>query len=237
MAKGAGLGCGCFGSPIFLGRSRSRFLGAHIAHPIEPALCATPSRGKVEGTIVPEFHIRDVERLPGKEIFECASVAGALGLEMDRNDPAIGPIHRQQGLFIFFGEIRFCAELHARRRADSDVDDRRQSIVVPLGPLRRAFAKTVVTAAHEMIDANRAVPWHTPIPFHVAVEAENLSFGAEIKIVGVAHSCGHQLNILCIGIQSEQETARRLFARAKSIAIFGPRKHLIVGIIPVRRGR
>src|SRR5438105_10940367 len=180
MAKCAGLGRGCFGWPIFLGRSRSRFLGAHIAHPIEPALCATPSRGKVEGTIVPKFHIRDVEWLPGKEIFECARVAGALRLEMDRNDSAISPIHCEQRLLVLFRKIRLCAELHARRRADADIDHWRQAVVVPLWPFRCAFTKPIITATHQMVDANRSVPRHAPIPFHIAVEAENLPFGTEI---------------------------------------------------------
>ena len=109
--------------------------------------------------------------------------------------------------------------------------------MVPLGPLRRAFAKTVVTAAHEMIDANRAVPWHTPIPLHIAVETINFPFGAKIEIIGVAHPSSDEFNVLCVGVESQQETARRPFARAKPIAIFGSRQYLIVGIIAVRRGR
>ncbi len=88
-----------------------------------------------------------------------------------------------------------------------------------------------------MKSADRPVPRHSPIPFHVAVETEQFAIDIEGDVVGVALAGGEQFRVLPVEIHADDETAGRLFAGAEAVAILRARQHHIVGIILVRRSR
>ena len=58
-----------------------------------------------------------------------------------------------------------------------------------------------------MNDARRAIPGQAPVPFHIAIEREQLALGIEIEIVGIAKTGKHQLPFFTLGIGSQDVTA------------------------------
>src|SRR5439155_12726292 len=125
----------------------------------------------------------------------------------------------------------------ARRRANTNVHYWRKAIVVPFWPFGCPFAEAVIAAGDEMINANGPIPWRAPIPFHVAVEREDFALGANIEVIGVAHSRRDEFDVFAIRIEAEQESAWRLFAGAEAVAIFRARENQIIGVIAMRGSR
>src|SRR5690242_3645203 len=109
---------------------------------------------------------------------------------MNSEDSSVGPVHYEKRPFVFVWIIAFRPELYSGRRADADIDNRRETVGVIFRPLRAALAKSVVAAADDVHDPDRPVPRHAPIPFHVAVEAEQFAVGVERDVVGVAEAGG-----------------------------------------------
>src|SRR5436309_6313374 len=138
---------------------------------------------------------------------------------MNCDNAAVRPIHYVKRLLVFRRIFRAGAEFHACRRADPDVERGRQAVRIPVRPFGGAFAKTVIAAVDDVIDANGPIPRRAPVPFHVAVEAKPFAVWTEIDVVGVAETGGEQLNVLAVGIQARDETSGRFFAGAKSVPI------------------
>lgn len=123
------------------------------------------------------------------------------------HEPAVGPVADVEGLLILRGKVRTGAENHACRASDADVHGRGKTVLIILGPLRAALAESLVAAADGMEHAHGPVPWAAPVPFHVAVEAEEFTIRIEGDVVVVALACGEQLRILTVQIHSQHVAA------------------------------
>ena len=141
---------------------------------------------EIERAVFADHHVGHVERgarplslesLRRDEVFPRPDVGSAARLEMDRDQAAIRPVVNVERLLILRRELRAVAERHAGRAADPDDGDRRIAVGIVLGPLGAPLAEAAVAAAHRVEDADRAVPRSAPVPFHVAVEAEELAVG------------------------------------------------------------
>ena len=156
---------------------------------------------------------------------------------MDRDQAAIRPVVNVERLLILRRELRAVAERHAGRAADPDDGDRRIAVGIVLGPLGAPLAEAAVAAAHRVEDADRAVPRSAPVPFHVAVEAEELAVGVERDVVGVALARGDELGILAVGIEPDDVAAGRLVIGAEAVSVLRAREDAVVGIVAMGRAR
>src|SRR6185503_16458630 len=142
---------------------------------IKSTLRFTAAGREIKRAVRSELHVGHVERLALHEILEGSRVTGALRFQMNRDDSSVSPVHDVKRPLVFLRPVRSSAELHACWRADANIDHWRERVMIPLRPFRCSFAKTVVAAGDQMINANGPVPWHAPIPFHVAVERKHFA--------------------------------------------------------------
>src|SRR5436305_3451961 len=119
---------------------------------------------------------------------------------MDGKDSAIGPIKCEQSLSIFLREIALRSELNAGRRADADVNHGRQTVGVIFRPFGGTRAPAVLARGNTMNDSRRPIPRQAPVPFHVAVKAEDFPIRTEIEIISISKSSQKQLPFLSFGI-------------------------------------
>ena len=155
---------------------------------------------------------------------------------MHGHNAAIRPIHHPERVAVLLREFRLRGRDDSRGRADADVHHFRQTVRVVSRILRRAFAETLIAAAHDVIRARGPVPRRTPIPLHVAVEAQQLAVRVEADVVSVALTRGKQLRVLPLQIHAQHIAARRLAPRPEPIPILHARQHQIVPVILEGRG-
>src|SRR5262249_39933835 len=146
---------------------------------------------------------------------------GALGLHVNGDQPAVGPIENIERLLILGRILGAGAEDDAGRAANADVADGGQAVGIVAGPLGGSFAEAAVPRAGGVEDADGAIPGRAPVPVHVAVEAEQLAIGVEADVVGIALPRRVNLGVMPVEIHSGDEAAGRLLAGAESVAVFG----------------
>src|SRR5439155_21344563 len=123
------------------------------------------------------------------------------------------------------------------RRADADVHDGAHGVGVVVGPLAGAVAPAELGRADAVVDADRPVPRHAPVVFHVGVEAEQFAVGVEGDVVGVAESSEHQLPLLAVGIGAEDVAAGCHLAGGVAAGVGQAGKQEVFAVVPVRAGR
>jgi len=104
---------------------------------------------------------------------------------VDGNQATVGPVTDVEGLLISGRKSCSRTEGDSGGATDSDGCGLRQTIGVVLWPFGGAFAKAIIATLNGMEDVNRSLPGGAPVPFHVAVPAEQLTVGIEGDVVGV----------------------------------------------------
>ena len=161
-----------------------------------------------------------MQRFGRDEIFPGAGVTVPLRRQVHRDQSAIGPIAHEERLLILQRKFRARAENHAGRAADADDRSGGQAVEVVFRPLRAPFAKSLIAAADGMEGADRPVPRRAPVPFHVAVEAEQFAVGVEGDVVRVAQIRRRIIPGSCRPDPSARRIRRRQLAGAESVAVF-----------------
>src|SRR5687768_10316198 len=154
---------------------------------------------------------------------------------MNCDQPAECPIQDVKRFLILARKFRTGPKQHSGWTTNADVHRRRQTIRIMLRPFGGSFPETVVGTADGMEDANRPIPGCSPVPFHVAIEAENLTVVVKRNVVGIALAGCKKFGIFSVSIHANNEPAGRLSTGPKAVSILCTRKHKIVGIIAMRR--
>ncbi len=236
----------------------SRLVPARIRNPIEPRLRAPSARRKIHRAIRAKLEVGDVQRRlrpvarqpfwrnkifnrPGGCEFSPVRGKGSTGKrpfvggtarrQVDGENTTVRPVHDKQRCPVPRREPAVRAELDTGRRSDADIQRRGQAVGVPIGPLGASFAKAVVAAADNVVDADGPIPGHAPIPFHVAVEAEQFALAVEGDVIGVAETGGEKFTVPAIGIHARHESARRLLSRAEPVAVLEARQQHVVRVV------
>ena len=91
-------------------------------------------------------------------------------------------------IVVFGRELMGLVKRHPGRASPSHVEDRRQAIEVIGRPLARAVPPAELGSQRAVNDTNRAIPGKPDVPFHVAVEREELAIAIEGEVILVAES-------------------------------------------------
>jgi hypothetical protein len=180
------------------------------ADPVQGRLRAPSAHQEVQGSVGPEFHVRDRQGLAFDQRLERAAVGGAVLVQRHGVDLPVGPVADQESAPIRRVKVRALGhEAHARRGRGADVDDARQAVGVVRGPAPRARAPAVVAARDHVFDHRRAIPGQAHVPLHVGVEREGLAVLVERHVVGVAEAGGEELPLPAVRIRAADPTAGR----------------------------
>ena len=95
----------------------------------------------------------------------------------------------------------------------------------------------MVRAREAMQDPDGPIPRGAPIPFHVAVEGEQLAVLVEREVVGVALPGREQLRARTVRLHPEDVATRRLAPASKPAPVLHPRQHDVVGLVAHGRRR
>ena len=115
-------------------------------------------------------------------------VRGTLAFQIDGQDPSLRPVADQEAVVILRRELVCLVESHSGGTSSPDVDGAREAVEVIRRPLARAVPPAELRADRAVIDAYRAIPGEADVPFHVAVEREELAIGVEGEVILVAES-------------------------------------------------
>ena len=86
-----------------------------------------------------------------------------------------------------------------------------------------------------MIDADRTIPGHAPVPFHIAVKPKKFALRVEGDVVRVARAAGEEFAVPPVHVHAHDKSPRRMRAGAKTPPILRRRQQLVPGIIAQRR--
>lgn len=209
---------------------------ASVGDAEEISLRVTPAAREVQSPVISDDHIGQIQRhLVGHavqrfgrdEVFEAGLVGAAVRTQMNGKQPAVRPVHRVKCFLIFRGKLRAVSKHQTGRAAKSDILNRRESVLVISRQLPAAAAVTKIAAVYGMIESCWAVPGQSPVPFHIAVEADDFSVGVESKVIGIALAGGKSHRVLSIKIHPMNGAAGRQFARHETA--FTSRNSAVVG--------
>ena len=105
---------------------------------------------------------------------------------MNGNQTTIGPVANIKCLLVLHGEFCTGTEDNTCRTTDADRRRLRQAIRIIVRPLRAAFSEAVIATTNGMENMDRPIPGHSPVPFHITVEAKQFAVGIETNVIRVA---------------------------------------------------
>ena len=227
-------------------RKRSGGLGTCVSHAEKVRLSAASAGAEIHRAVIADDRIREiqrrlaafaVERFWRDEVFERARVARAVRFQVNRHQPPVSPVADIERLLVFRGKFRAGAEDHAGRAADADIHRSRHAVRIILRPLRAAFAEALVAAAHALKRACGPIPRAAPVPFHVAIVAEQLAVRIERDVVIVALPGRKHLHVFSIEVHARHVAAGRFRACAESVSILDALEREVVRVVAMRRCR
>src|ERR1043166_5047100 len=115
---------------------------------------------------------------------------------MHGKDPSVSPIEGIERAAIFLGEFALGAEFHACGRTQPNVHCGGKTVGIIRGPVGGARTPAIFAASDAMDDSRWPVPGQSPVPFHVAIKREHLTFGVEVEIVRISESGKDKLPLL-----------------------------------------
>ena len=206
-----------------------------------------PAGREIQGAVIADDDIGDVQvllrrafddqTLRGDKNLRLGRVGGAGWLQVNGEDSAIGPVEGVDGLLVFHGELGADAVAHAGRRTDADIEEAAEAIEVEGRPNAGARTPAELRRARAVVEANGTIPRHAPVPFHVAIEGEQLAIGIERDVVGVAETAEHQLPGLALRIGADDVAAGRQNSGRVAVAVPLSRQQEILAIVAQRRAR
>src|ERR1051326_5291186 len=146
---------------------------------------------------------------------------------MEGVEDTVGPIESVQGLLVLGRKLGVGAELHARGRAEADVDGGREAVGIILGPFAAAVAPAKLAAADAMADARGAVPGRADVPLHVGVPGEQLAVGIEVEIERIAEAAADKLPVLGVGVELGDPAARGHDVAREIVAVRHTRHEMV----------
>ena len=178
------------GKQLFDGLRLRNRPGAVIAvvQAIYPAARASPSGAEQHGAVTIHLDVGDVERVAGHERFPGGGERGSLPAQEHGDDAAHGPIANQKRPVVLGRKERVFVEDHPGGRTASDVDHRREGVEVVGRPLGRPASPTELGPGHAVVHPDRTIPRQAHVPFHVAVEREQVAPLVKRHVVLVAEA-------------------------------------------------
>ena len=190
---------------------------------------ASAAHREIDRSIRPDFEIGDVERRAGQKLLHGGRVGAPLALQVDRIDDSQRPVGHQEGASVFRPEAMMIVELDADGRSAPCFVERRQAVDVVVRRVGRPGAPDEVGARRAVADADVPVPRQADIPFHVAVEGEQLGLRAEGGVEVIAEAGGDQAHVLAIEVHAPDGSARSEDVGGVAVGVVEARQQHVLG--------
>ena len=194
---------------------RSLRHGALPAQPIDAAVGTATAGGEVEGAVRAHVEVGDVEGPAFEDGRHSRRITGARPLELHGVDLSPRPVADEQRSLEPLRKHDVVVRYHARRRAGTDVERRRQAVEVGLGPFGPAAPPAQLGTHGNVVDPRRPIPGRADVPFHVGIVGKQLAVRVEGHVVGIAKAAGYESRRSCLRCRYEGSCRPALSGRRR----------------------